>query len=103
MKSFGVDPKVTDEPQTPTSPQVHDPLLFVNNPGSYEDLHKKTKEAFPMNFEGFKFVLNKQLSSHFQVSHSMTMSNVLPSGYKFGATYIGNKQISPSEVNRLMT
>jgi hypothetical protein len=27
---------------------IHDPLLFSNNPGSYEDLHKKTKGKFLM-------------------------------------------------------
>lgn len=26
--------------------QMQDPLLFANNPGSYEDLHKKTKGLF---------------------------------------------------------
>lgn len=26
------------------------------------------------------------------------MSSVVPSGYKFGATYVGNKQFSPTEV-----
>ena len=32
------------EQQIPEKPAlIHDPLLFSNNPGSYEDLHKKTK------------------------------------------------------------
>lgn len=78
------------------------PLIDTNltpqNPGGYEDLHKKTKEIAPIIFEGLKFTLNKMLSTHFQVSHSMTMSSVVPSGYKFGATYLGNKQISPTEI-----
>jgi hypothetical protein len=26
------------------------------------------------------------------------MSSMVPSGYKFGVTYVGNKQISPQEV-----
>ncbi len=38
------------------------------------------------------------ISTHFQVNHSLTMSSVIPSGYKFGATYVGNQQISPTEV-----
>lgn len=38
------------------------------------------------------------LSTHFQVNHSLTMGSVAPSGYKFGATYIGTKQFSPTEV-----
>jgi mitochondrial import receptor subunit TOM40 len=80
---------------------IVDPSLAALNPGSYEELHKKTKEVFPMIFEGFKFTLNKMLSNHFQVNHSMTMSSVQPSGYKFGATFIGNNQISPGEVGYL--
>jgi mitochondrial import receptor subunit TOM40 len=79
-------------------PPVIDPSLVSENPGSYEELHKKTKEISPVIFEGFKFTLNKMISTHFQVSHALTMSSVVPSGYKFGATYVGNKQLSPSEV-----
>jgi hypothetical protein len=101
-----------------------DSSLFTNNPGSYEDLHKKTKgqiklnnfhfhkkinrklfifnlkilDVFPIIFEGFKFTLNKALSTHFQINHSLTMSSVVPSSYKFGATYVGNKQYSSQEV-----
>jgi len=81
----------------PEKPLV-DSSLLSPNPGSYEDLHKKSKEIAPIIFEGFKFTLNKMLSTHFQVNHSLTMSSVVPSGYKFGATYLGNKQISPTEV-----
>ena len=55
-------------------------------------------DLLPTVFEGFKFTLNKMLSTHFQVNHSLTMSSVAPSGYKFGATYVGTKQFSPSEV-----
>jgi len=50
-------------------------------------------------FEGGKLVVNKGLSSHFQISHTMTMSSLQPSGYKFGCTYVGTKQYSPSEVS----
>ena len=56
-------------------------------------------EVCPIIFEGFKFTFNKMLSTHFQINHSLTMSSVVPSGYKFGATYLGNRQISPTEVN----
>ncbi|XP_021362582.1 mitochondrial import receptor subunit TOM40 homolog 1-like [Mizuhopecten yessoensis] len=71
-----------------------------NNPGTYEDLHKKCKELFPQNFEGGKLIISKSLSSHFQVSHTINMSGTNPalSGYRFGTTYIGSKQLSPSEV-----
>ena len=86
----------TDGPgQTVDAAPLIDITLLSANPGTYEDLHKKIG---PSIFDGFKFTLNKMLSSHFQVNHSLTMSNIAPSGYKFGATYLGNKQISPSEV-----
>ena len=55
-------------------------------------------ELFPQVFEGAKVIMAKGLSSHFQVSHTLTLSTFSPAGYRFGATYIGTKQISPSEV-----
>ncbi len=70
-----------------------------NNPGTIEELHKKAQAVFPMYFEGAKLLVNKALSSHFQVSHTMTMSSAAPSGYRFGATYVGTKMLSPSEVS----
>lgn len=42
-------------------------------------------------------MLTRGLSNHFQISHTINMSSVTPSGYRFGATYVGTKQISPSE------
>ena len=51
-----------------------------------------------MNFEGSKLMVNKGLSSHFQVAHNLTLSDPKSSGYKFGATYVGTKMLSPSEV-----
>jgi len=56
-------------------------------------------DIFPVVFEGGKLVVNKALSSHFQISHTMTMSSLQPSGYKFGCTYVGTKQYSPSEAS----
>jgi len=68
------------------------------NPGAMEDLHKKCKDVLPMIFEGYKFLVNKGLSQHFQVSHTLTLSNSVPSGYRFGSTYVGcNRVISPQE------
>lgn len=67
------------------------------HPGVMEDLHKRTKDVFPTNFEGIKFMVNKGLSSHFQVSHSLTLSAVTPSSYRFGATYVGTNQTGPNE------
>ena len=57
---------------------------FPNNPGTIEDLHKSCQSVFPMFFEGAKVLINKGLSSHFQVSHTITMSSMQPSGYRFG-------------------
>lgn len=67
------------------------------NPGSMEDLHKKCKDIFPVNFEGAKVMVNKGLSNHFQISHTLSLSSITPSGYRFGATYVGTKQLSPAE------
>jgi len=67
------------------------------NPGTVEDLHRECKELFPMAFEGGKLIVQKALSNNFQVSHNLTMSNMMPSGYRFGATYVGSKMLSPQE------
>ncbi|CAG9569831.1 unnamed protein product [Danaus chrysippus] len=66
------------------------------NPGTLDELHKKTKDVLPVNFEGGKLMVNKGISNHFQMSHTLTMSS-MQNGYKLGATYIGTKQISPTE------
>lgn len=50
-----------------------------------------------MTFEGAKFMLNKGLSNHFQVSHTINLCSTQPSGYRFGATFVGTKHFSPSE------
>ena len=97
------------------------------NPGPMEELHRKCKgmssyliwynlilwfslfffhclfklfseDIFPMPFDGAKVMLNKALSNHFQVSHNIVIgSAITPPGYRFGATYIGTKQLSLSE------
>ncbi|KOC69074.1 Mitochondrial import receptor subunit TOM40 like protein 1 [Habropoda laboriosa] len=67
------------------------------NPGSFEDLHKKVKDIYPQNFEGARLNINKVLSEHFNVTHSITLSSVTPSGYKFGAKYVGTKMVGLSE------
>ena len=74
-------------------------LSLPNNPGNIEELHRRCQAIFPMNFEGSKLIVNKGLSSHFQVAHNMTIgSDPKSTGYKFGATYVGTKMLSPSEV-----
>lgn len=69
----------------------------IENPGSMEELHKKCKDVYPVNFEGARVLINKGLSNHFQVSHTINMSSVTPSGYRFGSTYVGTKQVGPNE------
>lgn len=56
-------------------------------------------DIFPINFDGAKLMVNKGLSNHFQISHTLNMSSVTMSGYRFGATYVGTKQFSPSEAS----
>lgn len=42
-------------------------------------------------------MVNKGLSNHFQVSHTINLCSAAPSGYRFGATYVGTKQFGPNE------
>lgn len=69
----------------------------TENPGPLEEIHTRCKNVFPTCFEGARVMLTRGLSNHFQISHTINMSSVTPSGYRFGATYVGTKQISPSE------
>ncbi|XP_034671758.1 mitochondrial import receptor subunit TOM40 homolog 1 [Drosophila subobscura] len=71
--------------------------ILLENPGTVDELHKKCKDIQAVTFEGAKIMLNKGLSNHFQVSHTINMSSTVPSGYRFGATYVGTKQFSPTE------
>ena len=82
----------------PTPPS--DP--FPRNPGTVEDLHKKCLSVFPMFFEGAKLLVNKGLNNNFQVSHTLAMSSAGQSGYRFGATYVGTKMLSPTEAYPLL-
>lgn len=59
-------------------------------------------EVFPLQMEGVRLVVNKGLSNHFQVSHTVTLSTLGESGYRFGSTYVGSKQTGPAEVPRMM-
>jgi len=72
----------------PPAPGITPTQEENKNPGSLEDMHKKCKDVFPMFMEGYKFLVNKGLSQHFQVSHTLTLSNSMPSGYRFGSTYV---------------
>jgi len=96
MNSAGVPP--SPEPQDPIPP----PVSTDHGPGTFEDIHRKCKEIFPVPFEGAKLMINKALSNNFQINHIFTMSSLLPSGYKFGSTYVGTKQFGPMEVFPVM-
>lgn len=54
-------------------------------------------DVFPSPFEGARVVVNKGLSNHFQISHSLQLTSGTSSGYRFGATYVGTHQVSPTE------
>jgi mitochondrial import receptor subunit TOM40 len=78
-------------------PDSSDVPSSTRNPGTVEDLHKRCKDVFPMAFEGARVIVNKGLSNHFQISHTLNMSSVTPSGYRFGATYVGTNYVGPGE------
>ncbi|XP_051845395.1 mitochondrial import receptor subunit TOM40 homolog [Antechinus flavipes] len=67
------------------------------NPGTFEECHRKCKELFPVQMEGVKLTVNKGLSNHFQVNHTVALSTIGDSNYHFGVTYVGTKQLSPTE------
>ncbi|KAI6183840.1 Mitochondrial import receptor subunit TOM40-like protein [Aphelenchoides bicaudatus] len=66
------------------------------NPGSFDELHRKTRDVQPLCFEGAKLMLQKGLSNNFQVTHTLSISRALM-GYRFGATYVGEKHTGPGE------
>jgi hypothetical protein len=81
---------------------IDKPTSTSRNPGTIEELHKRCKEVFPNPIEGARLCMNKGLSNHFQVSHTLTMSNMMPPGYKFGATYVGTNIVGPGEAYPVM-
>lgn len=73
-------------------------VSFPDNPGTMEDLHRKTQEVFPSIWEGIKLGINKQVGNQMQAGHSMLLTNVPQAqGYKFNATYVGDR-INPEEL-----
>uniref|UniRef100_A0A6I8MY58 Translocase of outer mitochondrial membrane 40 like n=1 Tax=Ornithorhynchus anatinus TaxID=9258 RepID=A0A6I8MY58_ORNAN len=79
------------------SPRREEPLP---NPGSFDELHRLCKDVFPPQIEGVKLVVNKTLSSHFQVTHTVHMSTVGQSGYHLHAAYAGDRQLGPNETQQ---
>lgn len=56
-----------------------------------------------MTFEGIRLVINKGLSNHFFVSHSLLIgSTSQTSNYKFGSTFVGTNQIGPGDYSPLL-
>ncbi|KAM9252050.1 mitochondrial import receptor subunit TOM40B isoform 1-T1 [Cariama cristata] len=81
-------------PSAPRAPRRGEPL---GSPGSFDELHRQCKEVFPQQMEGVKLIVTKALSSHFQVTHTVHMSTLGPSSYHFNATFVGDRQLSPTE------
>ncbi|CAF0949803.1 unnamed protein product [Rotaria sordida] len=97
-KSSKIDEQQLSQPSFPNTRWMNITTDFSRNPGIFDDVFKKIKDLMPPAFEGAKLSVTKMLSSHFQVSHSMTLSNSSTSGYKFGANYLGTRLYSQSEV-----
>jgi len=56
-----------------------------------------------MTFEGIRLVINKGLSNHFFVSHSLLIgATSQTSNYKFGSTFVGTNQIGPGDFSPLL-
>lgn len=66
----------------------HDTL---KNPGTLQDINKRTKDLWPTLFEGAKILACKAISPHISIKHAFHMSSVYPSGYRFGISYCGSK------------
>ncbi|KAM9737162.1 mitochondrial import receptor subunit TOM40B [Menidia menidia] len=95
---FGMPPVAPVSPQTgESSGSQPEPEPGLPNPGAFDECHRKCKEVFPVQMEGVRVVVNKGLSNHFQVNHSVLLSTSGDSTYRFGATFVGPKQTGPAE------
>ncbi|XP_063041001.1 mitochondrial import receptor subunit TOM40B [Engraulis encrasicolus] len=98
-----VPPGFTMPPVSPVSPggasttPASESETPLPNPGAFEECHRKCKEVFPMQMEGVRLTVNKGLSNYFQVNHTVMLSTLGDSSYRFGATYVGAKQTGPAE------
>ncbi|XP_032436241.1 mitochondrial import receptor subunit TOM40B isoform X2 [Xiphophorus hellerii] len=114
---FGLPP--LPPPATGSGPQ-REAKNVLPNPGAFEQCHQKCKgngsgasedaalrlevtgsfsssEVFPTQVNGVRLVLNKALSKHFQVNHSLQLSSTEDSGYRFGTVFVGSGQAGPAE------
>uniref|UniRef100_A0A4W6D553 Translocase of outer mitochondrial membrane 40 like n=1 Tax=Lates calcarifer TaxID=8187 RepID=A0A4W6D553_LATCA len=64
------------------------------NPGSFHSLHRSCKDVFPQQIEGVKMIINKTLSSFFKVSHTLHLSAVSPSYYRFHVEHLQSDDYS---------
>jgi mitochondrial import receptor subunit TOM40 len=98
-----------DSPSSASSAPALLQALYPYNPGYYEELNRKVKDVFPAVLDGLKVVLNKGVSSHFQVMHTINIAGaagasggpqagMLVPSYSFGSTFVGSKQMSESEM-----
>ncbi|XP_042337080.1 mitochondrial import receptor subunit TOM40 homolog, partial [Plectropomus leopardus] len=95
---FGMPPvSPVIPPAGAASGQEQEAETPLPNPGAFDECHRKCKEVFPMQMEGVRLVVNKGLSNHFQVNHTVLLSTMGDSTYRFGATYVGTKQMGPAE------
>ncbi|KAI3358796.1 hypothetical protein L3Q82_015191 [Scortum barcoo] len=95
---FGMPPvSSVIPPSEAASGQQQEAENPLPNPGAFDECHRKCKEVFPMQMEGVRLVVNKGLSNHFQVNHTVLLSTMGESTYRFGATYVGAKQTGPAE------
>ena len=60
-------------------------------------LRRVVVELNPMIFDGVKVHVMKPLSNHFQVAHTLNLSQ-MANAYKFAVTYVGTKETAPHEV-----
>ncbi|KAM9385245.1 mitochondrial import receptor subunit TOM40B [Pholidichthys leucotaenia] len=95
---FGMPPVSTVIPQNGAdSGQQRESENSLPNPGAFDECHRKCKEVFPLQMEGVRLIVNKGLSNHFQVNHTVLLSTTGDSSYRFGTTYVGTKQTAPAE------
>lgn len=104
MASTAPSPPISPAPSPPSQSEEKPILPEVqqsSNPGTFEELHKLVKDLAMQPYEGIRFMANKGLSSHFQVQHTFHLNNE-KSSYRFGSTFVGTKQLSPSEAFPVM-
>uniref|UniRef100_A0A3Q0R5R8 Translocase of outer mitochondrial membrane 40 like n=1 Tax=Amphilophus citrinellus TaxID=61819 RepID=A0A3Q0R5R8_AMPCI len=70
------------------------------NPGSFHSLHRSCKDVFPQQIEGVKMIVNKTLSSFFKVSHTLHLSAVSPSYYRFHVEHLQSDDYSKDKTQQ---